>query len=147
MRIILICLINIFLSGCGGESYSNHQLGEAREEDNNLPDFSTRLTNTLLIAGDQCAGGEETVSQGQSFVCDATEWLITVDNINVCTPEGCTEVGVVPIIGILVPTSSQGDSDFFDIDPSIPVDQNIRDLLETVTVRFRQNEQPLVLFK
>lgn len=82
--ISLLCILFLY-AGCGGDDqgYSNHQQGESREEDNSLPDFSTRLTNNLLISGEQCSGDETTVSQGQSFNCNSTEWLITVDDINV----------------------------------------------------------------
>lgn len=147
MRKLSFLFLLVFLNACSERVSSNHQLGEEREEDNSLPDFSTRLNNTLLIAGEQCSGDESTVSQGQIFNCESTEWLITVDDINICSPEGCTEVEVVPVIGILVPTSSQGDTDFFDIEASIPVDANITNTLRQVTVRFRPGETPLVLFK
>lgn len=147
MKFIFFMFLIVLVS-CGESGVSsNHQLGEQREDDNSLPDFSTRLTNNLLIAGEQCSGDESTESQGQTFNCESDEWLITVDNLNTCTPEGCTEVQVVPVIGILVPTSSQGETDFFDIEASIPVNDNITNTLETVTVRFRPNESPLVLFK
>lgn len=146
MRITLLLMMFFYCAGCG-QADSNHQMGEQREEDNSLPDFNTRLTNNLLIAGDQCAGTESTESEGQTFNCESTEWLITVDNINTCTPEGCTEIFVPPIIGILVPTSSQGNTSFFDIEESIPVREGVSAILESVTVRFRPNEAPLVLFK
>ncbi len=145
-KIILLFFMFLYCAGCG-QADSNHQLGEEREEDNSLPDFSTRLTNNLLIAGDQCLGNESTESEGQTYNCESTEWLITVDNINTCTPEGCTEVFVPPVIGILVPTSSQDDTDFFEIEESIPVREGVSAILESVTVRFRPNEAPLVLFK
>lgn len=146
MKFTLLLLMLLYCVGCG-QADSNHQLGEAREEDNGLPDFSTRLTNNLLIAGIQCDGNESTESEGQTYNCNSTEWLITVDNINTCTPEGCTEVFVPPIIGILVPTSAQGDTDFFDIEESIPVREGVTAILDSVTVRFRPIEAPLVLFK
>jgi hypothetical protein len=149
MKLISGVLLMFFLFACGGEGgvSSNHQQGEQREEDDSLPDFSTRLTNNLLISGEQCSGNESTDSEGQTFNCEATEWLITVDNINTCNPDGCTEVEVIPIIGILVPVSSQGDTSFFDIEASIPVNDSITNILDTVTVRFRPNDSPLVLFK
>jgi hypothetical protein len=126
---------------------SNHQKGEPQLEDNALPDFSTRLTNDLLVSGDQCQGGETTDSEGEVFVCESTQWLITVDNINTCTPEGCTEVAVVPTIGILEPVSTQEDFQYFDIRASIPVSAAVEAILERVTVRFGGNEAPQVLFK
>ncbi len=149
MRKIFLLITMLIFSGCGGDStgYSNHQQGEQREEDNSLPDFSTRLTNNLLIAGTQCEGDESTESRGQTFNCNSREWLVTVDNINSCTPEGCTEVSVIPIIGILVATSSQGDTNFYDVEASIPVNDQITNILKSVTVRFRPNELPRVMFK
>lgn len=149
MKLVEALTLLVLLSACGGEGgvSSNHQQGEEREEDNNLPNFSTRLTNNLLISGEQCSGDESTESQGRTFNCESTEWLITVDNLNFCTPEGCKEVQVVPVIGILIPTSSQSETIFFDIAASIPVSDTITNILNSITVRFQQNQTPLVHFK
>jgi hypothetical protein len=138
----------LFMTSCGVDrtGHSNTELGEEREEIP-LSDFSTRLTNTLLISGTGCVGGEVTVSQGENFICESGQWLVIIDNINHCTPEGCTTVEVVPIIALLVTTSSQGNTDFYDILPAIPVDGARSDILKQVTVSFRVGEAPRVLFK
>jgi hypothetical protein len=148
-RLIPLLFIFFLIISCGGDitGYSNDELGEQRQEDSGLPDFSTRLTNNLLIEGERCRGGEATESEGQVFICEADQWLITVDNINTCTPEGCTDIKVIPIIAQLIGVSTQGNTDFFDIAPAIPVSEQVDDTLENVTVRFRSNEVPLVLFK
>lgn len=143
-------LLLFLFNSCGGDftGYSNDELGESnQEESQNLPDFSTRLTNDLLIAGRQCRGGETALSRGETFNCEPSQWLVTVDNINTCTPEGCTEIEVEPTIATLESTSAQANIEFFDLRSSIPVTTETSNILNGVTVRFGDNQAPRVLFK
>lgn len=117
--------------------------------------FSTRLSNTLFIAGVRCLGGETTEVTGEDgttriFVCREGQWLVTVDNINTCTPGGgCTEVGVLPVISSLTRTSPSDPPRqcSFNINPISPISSEQRDILEDHQVRFFQNQDPIVIPK
>lgn len=109
--------------------------------------FDTRLTNRLRISGTVCQGGEQTDVEGQTYTCTGGDYLVTVDDVNFCTPEGCTDVFVSPIIASLLATGDDGaGSNYFDIVPSIEVSEHVEDILEDVYVRSRENEN-IVLFK
>lgn len=146
MRFLLMLFL---LSSCGDETgYSNKNQGIPQEEQStDIRRFSTRLTNNLLISGERCFGGEQTDVEGQTYTCTAGDYLVTVDNINSCTPEGCTEVKVVPVIGSLLTTGGDGGTTtFFDIVPSIVVSSQTASILETVQLRSRNGDNA-VLFK
>lgn len=148
MKLISLFLLFTLVS-CGEDfrAYSNNELGEERSDTSNLPDFSTRLSLNLLIEGRKCFGGETVESQGRVFSCTLGQWLVVVDNLNSCTPEGCTEIEVLPVIGILNRSSVLNDVEFYDIEAIIPVAQEISDILSGVTVQFARSQAPRVQFK
>lgn len=129
-----------------GYSLTNNPINE--EDSSNINrNFDTRLTNNLRIKGVLCFGGEQTDVEGQTQTCTGGDYLVTVDDVNYCTPEGCTDVFVSPIIASLLAFGSDGStSNYFDIVPSIQVSEHIQDVLETVYVRSRNNDN-IVLFK
>lgn len=101
----LILLLFLLLAiACGDDGYGG---GSSRsspppetEETIEPVDFSTRLNNQLLIAGENCSGGETTEVNGERVICSSNQWLITIDDVNTCSASGaCTEVGIFPIIG------------------------------------------------
>lgn len=146
MRAILFLFL---LYSCGDETgYSNINTGTNQEEEVSIiRDFSTRLRNDLLISGKRCFGGEQTDVLGETHFCTGGDYLVVVDNINNCTPEGCTEVEVFPVIASLLSTGSDGrNTVFFDIVPSIPVSSQTASILETVQLRARGDDVD-VLFK
>jgi hypothetical protein len=112
-----------------------------------LPDFKTRLSTELAIEGEKCFGGEVVQSEDRVFTCQQGQWLIVVDNINNCTPEGCTEILVPPIIATLRRGVSQGSTTFYDMIPLTPVNDEVSGILAGVSVRFSSNEEPRVQFK
>ena len=141
-------LLLLLLFSCGDEtgySLTNNPVNE--EEPSSIQRFSTRLTNNLLISGVICQGGEQTDVEGQVQTCTGGDYLVTVDNVNSCTPEGCTDVYVVPIIASLLATGGDGSSTtFFDILPSIEVNSQTSSVLEGVQLRSRNGDN-IVIFK
>jgi hypothetical protein len=102
--------------------------------------FSTRLNSKLLISGAKCMG--ENCSQGK--------WLVVVDNVNNCSPDGaCTEIGVPPIEAELrkadIPTPTT--LSFYNIIPDEDVSEEKKDILKDHWVRFDLNGEPEVLEK
>lgn len=94
-----------------------------------------------------CQGGEQTDVDGQTQTCTGGDYLVTVDDVNYCTPEGCTDVFVSPIIATLLATGSDGSTtNYFDIAPTTEIPAHTEDILERVYVRSRENEN-IVLFK
>lgn len=138
-----------FVSACSddtGYSLTNNPINEEDPSSINR-NFDTRLTNKLRIKGVVCLGGEQTDVEGQTYTCTGGDYLVTVDDVNYCTPEGCTDVFVSPIIASLLATGDDGSgSNYFDIVPSIEVSEHVEDILEDVYVRSRANEN-IVLFK
>lgn len=150
MRLLFIFLF--FLFACTNDTGYDHNNGVSREEggrDSDFPfaHFNTRLTNHLAVSGTVCEGGEIAESEGRTFGCERDQWLVVVDNINFCTPEGCTEVEVRPVIAVLQSRSGGGDSQFFDLMPAIPVNSDTEDILEDVLVKFSNLEDPVVVFE
>jgi hypothetical protein len=99
-------------------------------------DFSSRLGPRLLIAGEKCQGGEASgVSRRR---CTSLEWLITLDDANICAPDGgCTEIGVPPFIGHLrrAPVVTPTTIAFYEIVPNDLVSLPRRKLLRNYWVR------------
>lgn len=146
MKVLLLCM-SLFIS-CAENIASNNQ-AMAPQFENDTPQFTsfeTRLTNGLLIRGSQCYGGEMVDSGGRSYTCNPGNWLVTVDTVNSCTPEGCTEVLVQPILAQLNVSTGNAVSTFYRIDPLIPVNSEIEDILESVSVRIRTDSAPVVIF-
>lgn len=147
--LFFLIAFSLQLSSCSddtGYSLANNPTNQEEETRVPIENFSTRLNNNLLISGDRCEGGEQTDVEGNTYTCLAGDFLITVDNINYCTPEGCTDVFVVPVIASLIGTGGDAVTAFFDIRPTIVVTSAQAAILEDVQVRSRNGEQ-IVLFK
>lgn len=94
--------------------------------------FHTRIHNKLAISGFLCKGGEEAFGL-EGEVCQAGEWLINVDNINVCSDDGmCTEMYAPSFIAnleranIFIPHKGE----FFDIVPVSKVSGEVNKILK-----------------
>ena len=127
--------------------YSNDDLGQQQTTTTTLPDFNTRLSTELAIEGEKCFGGEVVQAEDRAYSCRLGQWLIIVDNVNRCTPEGCTEILVPPIIASLRGGLSQSSAIFYDIVPATPISDEVSGILAGVSVRFSENEDPRVQFK
>lgn len=138
----------ILLYSCGGDGTGYDHNGNLQSENDPIPlqAFSTRLTNNLLISGTPCDGTQSTEAEGQTFICGNGSWLVTIDDINTCTPDGCTEVQVVPTIALLIARGSDAISSFFEIQSAIPISDRHENILENVLVRFRNDLPPRVVF-
>lgn len=110
-------------------------------------DFSTRLRNDLLISGDLCVGGEVVDGAGQTYTCNEGQWLVTVDNVNTCTPQGCTDIYVPPLIASLRASSGDTGTTFYDLIPINPVGTETSNILNSVLLRSRPPEEPRVMFR
>jgi hypothetical protein len=141
-------LLLFFVISCSDNTGYSLANNPTNEEEPRVPieRFSTRLNNNLLIAGIRCNGGEQTDNEGQTYTCLAGDYLITVDNINYCTPEGCTDVNVIPVIASLIGTGGDAVTAFYDIRPVNEVSSAQAAILEDVQVRSR-NDEDIVLFK
>jgi len=146
MKKILMLLTLVALASCGDDNDDdNDLLNEQLPQEEEVTDFSTRLTNSLLIAGRRCEGGETTTdANGATVTCDRDQWLITVDNVNTCTPGGaCTEIGVVPFIAELDREDrvSIPEYTFFEIDPLSAVTPAQDSTVDNYLVRFDINDE------
>lgn len=142
---VVLCLG--LLAACGSDN-DDESSNDRSPQEEQAQDFSTRLSNTLLISGTKCNGTETTEYNGQTFVCERDEWLITIDNVNSCDPQGaCTEVGVVPIVAELDLTDivSVPEYGYFEIDPDSPVTADQQAILNNVLVRFDLNGETEVV--
>ncbi len=102
--------------------------------------FSTRLNSELLISGNRCDGEN----------CPEGKWLVIVDNVNTCSPDGaCTEIGVNPIEAELrkVDVTSPTTLSFYNIIPDDSASDEQQNILEDHWVRFDLNGDPVVLEK
>lgn len=121
----------------GGENNTN----DDRNTDDaaNVRDFDTRLDPNLAVSGERCQGGETLEpALNSDEVCKRDEWLISVDNVNTCTPGGaCTEEGVIPFIAKLdrSETRTSEQFHFYRIDPESPVSAGQRAVINDVWVR------------
>ncbi len=150
MRLLLLFLL--FLFSCSDDTGYDLNNDMAREEggsDSAFPfsNFNTRLTNNLAVSGTVCAGGEVVEADGRTFGCERDSWLLVVDNVNFCTPEGCTDVEVRPIIAVLQSRSGGDRTEFFDIVPAIPVSNDTENILEDILVKFNDTENAVVIFE
>lgn len=107
--------------------------------------FESRVSPELAISGTLCEGNEVVVSEGSTHLCERNHWLIFVDNLNRCTPEGCTDFEVNPVAAALRPLNSDASTIIFSIEPAVPVSDVIEDILERIFVRFTPKEEPTVI--
>ena len=111
--------------------------------------FNTKIHNNLSISGRICKGGERGFGLDET-ICEKNQWLVTVDNMNVCSDEGmCTEIAVPPFVAeleraniITITTYA-----FYDIVPTTPVSKDVSKILETYWVRDNLNGRAHVVKK
>lgn len=144
--LVLLCL----LISCG-DDYGSYDAIDRQEEDFPQPlpfnTFSTRLTNNLLISGKACTGTEVADFEGRTFLCASGLWLVVVDNINSCTPEGCTEVVVQPTIAGFREFGGNATTRFLDFLLSIPASDATEDILADHLLRVDSLGTPTVVRK
>lgn len=98
--------------------------------------FSTRLSPTLLIAGEKCRGTETTGSFGNGDICEAGQYLISIDDVNTCSGEICTTNLVTPIVAELFDIDARYPGEaVYEIRAKSVTTQTQEDILETVLVR------------
>lgn len=140
----------LLLAACGEDVGSNRfdrpaEVEEQNENPVDLPqEFRTRLDNNLLISGVRCVGGETTEDeQNQTFTCLRNQFLITLDDINICDAADCTEIIVDPIIAELQLVEEEDDRseqfDFFHMNPISPASAEQIRILNEVEVRADNN--------
>lgn len=131
----------LVISSCGNDNDDDGETIQLPQEEEAV-DFSTRLTNNLLISGVKCNGGETTEYDGNTYTCERDEWLVRVDNVNTCDEEGrCTEIGVIPFVADLDRTDivSPPEYIYYEIDPESPVSAEHQRILDDVWVRIDLN--------
>lgn len=109
--------------------------------------FGTRLNPRLAISGARCEGGEPS---GVSLrLCRRGQWLITLDDVNRCQNNSCTEAQVLPFIAKLrrVPIITPTTISFYEIIPRDTISSSRRRVLSRYWVRFDLNEAPVVIRK
>lgn len=141
-----VVLLMLLLS-CTNDTGYNGNVGQEETEGTLFPfsSFSTRLSNNLLISGTKCEGGEVADFEGRTFGCEPEQWLVIVDDVNRCTPEGCTTVEVRPMIAELLFFTGDGNINFFTITPSIPLSADSERHLEEVLLRVDQTSGAIVV--
>ncbi len=111
-RLIQTILVLIFFVGCaedftGGSRFLDTSQAEESPDAPKPIFFNTRLNNSLLISGLKCRGDETTESYGNGANCLANEYLVTIDEVNICDEDGrCTESIVIPIVAQLINTNA-----------------------------------------
>ncbi len=150
-KFFFVVLSFVVVVACGGDGYDseddddNDIQNDQFPQEENVTDFSTRLTTNLLIAGKKCQGTETTTDAGGATVtCARDQWLITLDDANTCTPEGiCTEIAVVPFVAELDRSDriELPSFTYFQIDPLSAVTQAQEDKIDDFLVRFDLQEE------
>ena len=146
MKKLALILSLAALVSCGGDDDDNDDPeNEQFPQEENVSSFSTRINNNLLIAGTRCEGSETTTdSGGRTVTCARNQWLITLDNVNTCTPAGaCTEIGVIPFVAELdrVDRVTVPEYTFFEIDPISSVSATQANTVDDYLVRFDINDE------
>lgn len=111
--------------------------------------FSTQINNKLSISGRVCSGGERALGL-KNTICDKGQWLVTVDNMNVCSDEGmCTEIAVPSFVAeleradvITITTAA-----FYNIVPADRVAKDIGAILKKYWVKDNLNGRATVVKK
>jgi hypothetical protein len=98
--------------------------------------FDTTLSEELRITGVKCSGGERTED---NWVCLTNQWIVTIDN----------ETDVGPFIANLVLelNVSNGETAYYDIRPTSPIDDETFLDAKNHWVRFDRNGPAVVLPK
>lgn len=166
----LIALLLIFtLTSCGDDNDDSSSVSAPpteREEDSTdredgptdsenenttyAPEnFETRLDHNLKVSGVKCEGGEDPNPDDSSDErCKRGEWLVTLDNENVCNSDGaCTEIFVYPVIADLdkVERRSNDDFTYYRIDPEETLSEDERRIVNKVWIRTAPNGETVVV--
>lgn len=115
--------------------------------------FSTRLNTQLAISGVRCQGGESvevesTDGTSRIYFCRRNQWLVTVDNVNTCSPDGvCTEIEVGPVIANLRRSGNSNPPEqcTYSFSPVSPTTMDQRTILNSYQVRFYDANRPVVI--
>ena len=109
--------------------------------------FGTRLTPKLAIAGQKCVGGE--MSGVSDNFCEKGQWLIYLDDINVCEEDTCTRAMPHPFIAKLkrVRADEVTTDTYFEIVPKDLVISSRRKLLGRYWVIFNFYQEPKVIWR
>jgi hypothetical protein len=111
-------------------------------------EFETRINNNLKIEGEKCQGGEtfEDLDTGETRVCEADQWMVTVDDQNTCGDEGiCTQIFVPPFLARLEEDRRTRRYQYLEIKPEQPVRDGITEVLEQYLVRFNRDGEGKVV--
>ena len=151
-NIFFLLLLIIVACGDGSGGYDGSSRGEPSqaEQEVEAQDFSTRLSNQLLIAGDNCDGGETIEIDGRELVCSSNQWLITIDNVNTCSASGdCTESEIDPFIGeVQQVDDASPDYIFYQIIPRTEISLEQQNVLDQVQLRSDiSGDNAIVMFK
>lgn len=141
--LMILCLAA--LTACGGDDDDNDLVNEQLPQEEEVSEFSTRINNNLLIAGRRCEGAETTTdANGATVTCEKDQWLVTLDDVNTCTPGGgCTEIGVIPFVAELdrVDRVTIPEYTFFEIDPLSAITPSQASVIDDYLVRFDLNDE------
>lgn len=170
LKLLALFLFSLLLlTGCSEDirdardafSLTGQQLEQiAREQEAEVnPDvpfddsFSTQITNQLFVGGNRCRGNERVQVDNNgdpaTFLCQRDQWLVTVDDVNVCdNADTCDRpTSVAPFIANL--RREQGSFgtgiEVFHIRPASPVSNAVNDVVNTYVVRFNRRDHPEVV--
>lgn len=150
MKNVYFIMAFLFLLTSCGEDIDDKPLGGIQAEEVEQPSsdqFFTRLTNTLSIQGRECLGNELVlVDEGKTVACEFNQWIVTVDQRNVCANGSCTQNFVFPFIATMNKVHEDGDFDYFQIQNVTAVDTQTTHIISLFWVRFN-GVQPIVLEK
>lgn len=138
----LLALSLLTLVSCGSDDDDDDLINLQLPQEEEVSNFATRVSPTLAVSGSRCEGSETTTSGGTTYNCQRDQWLISIDDVNTCTPAGaCTEIGVIPFVAELDRTDrvSIPEYTFFEIDPISPVTPQQVAIINDIWVRFDLN--------
>lgn len=115
--------------------------------------FSTRVNPQLALSGVKCTGEESIEVNWQGapvfYRCHPGQWLIVIDEKNICDNSGCTQIMIQPFIANLrfeFVNSSQNVA-FYHIRPISPLDRESWQVVHSYWVRFEKNQNPKIVLK
>lgn len=137
-RFPFLIILSLFVYSCGSDDDSS---SIPEEEVALARNFSTRLDNDLLVEGNECKGGETTEFDTRTYTCQVGQWLMVLDNQNICTDDGaCTEIYVSPVIALLKSIDNPDDDYIYNvIQPVSPVSEKQLEVIRDVYVRYDFN--------
>lgn len=162
--LLLLTLCSTLLMSCGGQENQNaDEIAQFEEAPNdNKPDtmppvghssplipwsnvFSNRINPGLAISGVKCAGNEviEIEWRGDPvfYKCQQNQWLVVIDEKNVCDANGCTEIMVAPFVAELRLEESSSNSSVahYYIRPQSPIDLETWRIVHRYWVKFQKS--------